>query len=253
MATDLRCPQCKQPVTEVGKFWVCPEHGPVQPQVGPATAATSADREARIELSRKVLKWLDDEPRVYERVHALQNALCFEEDDVVEVAEFAENRSAKTRTQPQAMERQFPEFLKAFLSRWAHELATSCWREYTAENEAGAPWFPADDFGVLTRFLCDYLCANDVFSGLSARLLDVVQPNVRDERDRRHAQREYVRMILNDYVLNPGPSDAPLELVPADDRDFGLMDSFVRRWQGRLPLALASAAGAHLNFPPRQP
>jgi hypothetical protein len=28
------------------------------------------------------------------------------------------------------------------------------------------------------------------------------------------------------------------------------MDSFVRRWQGRLAAALASAAGAHVKIPP---
>jgi hypothetical protein len=25
----IRCPQCRQPATQVGKFWVCPEHGPL--------------------------------------------------------------------------------------------------------------------------------------------------------------------------------------------------------------------------------
>jgi stage II sporulation SpoE-like protein/TIR domain-containing protein/NACHT domain-containing protein len=33
---SVRCPQCRQAVTQVGKFWVCPEHGPVEPEAGPA-------------------------------------------------------------------------------------------------------------------------------------------------------------------------------------------------------------------------
>ncbi|MEI8190127.1 MAG: hypothetical protein WCI75_10475, partial [candidate division NC10 bacterium] len=211
----------------------------------------NVDREARMALAKKVVNWLDDEERVYARVHAIRDALCFEEGDAMEIAEFAENRSAKNRTQPRALEQRFPEFLKSFLGRWARELATARWREHIADSESGAPWLPADDFSMFTRFLCDYLCGEEVFSQLSGRLLDVVGLLVRDPEDRRHAQREYVRVILNDFVLNPGSTDAPLEPVEtADGRDFGLMESVIRRWQGRLPSALASVAGAHVQIPP---
>lgn len=43
MTPSLRCPQCNQLVTGVGRFWVCPEHGPVGPQAGPATAAVPTE------------------------------------------------------------------------------------------------------------------------------------------------------------------------------------------------------------------
>ena len=215
----------------------------------------NVDRDARQAVGKRVLKWLDDEEQVYSRVRALQTALCFEEGDAMEVAEFAENRSTRNRTQPRAIEQRFPEFLKTFLGRWARELATERWREHVANNDGGGDWLPAEDFALFARFLCDYLCCGSAFNELSTQLLDIVGLAVRDEGDRRHAQREYVRVILNDFVLNPGSGNAALEPVPTDgapacgSRDFGLMDSFVRRWQGRMPLSLASAAGAHVKIP----
>ena len=47
-------------------------------------------------------------------------------------------------------------------------------------------------------------------------LTPVVSLKTRDEAARRHARRNYVRIILNDYVLNPGPSQAPMaRTIPA--------------------------------------
>jgi hypothetical protein len=80
--------------------------------------------------------------------------------------------------------------------------------------------------------------------------LSIVTVPIRDAGDRRHAQREYVRVILNDFVLNPGPNDLPLSPLAADSSvDYGLMTPFVRRWQGRLAESLASAAGKHVQIP----
>ena len=81
----------------------------------------------------------------------------------------------------------------------------------------------------------------------------------RDEAARRRARRKYVRIILNDYVMNPGPSIAPLESgdptkkKPDGDEDysrFGVMSNFVQRWAKRMPLALALGAGEHIKLPP---
>ena len=69
-------------------------------------------------------------------------------------------------------------------------------------------------------------------------LQPVVNLKTRDEAARRRARRNYVRIILNDYVLNPGPSQAPMDRRPdsqAEQRGvgeqdfsrFGLMASFV--------------------------
>ena len=75
----------------------------------------------------------------------------------------------------------------------------------------------------------------------------VVGLKTRDEAARRRARRKYVRIILNDYVMNPGPSRAALESAGGSgqgpgngDEDFsrfGLMASFVKQW------ANAPAAG----------
>ena len=92
------------------------------------------------------------------------------------------------------------------------------------------------------------------------RLSPVVNLKTRDEAARRRARRKYVRIILNDHILNPGPSMArrwtrraePAEAKKRDaDLDrFGLMASLLRRWKNRLPLALALGAGEHVKLPP---
>ena len=208
------------------------------------------DRETRLAAAARVLRWLDDPEWVYERVHALRAALCFEEGDAMEVAEFPEMRSARSRTRPESLEQRFPKFLKEFLNTWARELAVKRWREHTERNANGSVWLPFEDFSLLARYLCDYLCCEAVFRDLQTRLLEVLSLKIRDAGDRRHAQREYIRVILNDFVMNPGPDDEPAKAADTDDdRDFGLMKPFIRRWRSRLPEALAAAAGAHQKIP----
>ena len=107
-----------------------------------------------------------------------------------------------------------------------------------------------DDFSTFTRYLCDYLCGEEAIGKLTESLLSVITLAIRDEGDRRHAQREYDRVILNDHVLNPGPSSEVIEPFDNDSaRCYGLMDSLIKRWQGRLPAALASVAGEHVKIP----
>lgn len=209
------------------------------------------DRQKRMVVGSKVLTWLDDEQNVYDRVHALQNSLCFDEGDAMEIAEFAESRVGRTRARPESLEQRFPPFLKERLNNWARELAPKRWREHVAAHDNGGPWLPGEDFSTFTRYLCDYLSCNRFFDKLAERLLSVVKLAIRDAGDRRHAQREYVRVILNDYVLNPGNGDEPGETIaPAQSRrKYGLMAPFVERWQSRLPQALASVAGVHVDIP----
>jgi putative virulence factor len=215
----------------------------------------NADREARYAMGKKVLDWLDeeehaDEERVYKRVHALRYSLCFDEGEAMQLAEFSESHMGWSRTHSRALEHRFPEFLKTYLANWARDGATKRWREYTTTYDGGAPWLPMDDFSTFTRYLCDYFCGDDTIGKLTETLLSVITLAISDGGDRRHARREYVRVILNDYVLNPGPSDELIEpLDDGADRGYGLMDSFIRRWQGRLPAALASVAGEHVEIP----
>ena len=32
MSSEVRCPQCDQPLTQVGQFCICPEHGQIRPE-----------------------------------------------------------------------------------------------------------------------------------------------------------------------------------------------------------------------------
>ena len=65
-------------------------------------------------------------------------------------------------------------------------------------------WLSSDDFAALARYLRDYLCSSAVFDELCQQLLRVVGLKLRDEAARRRARRTYVRILLNDFVLNPG-------------------------------------------------
>lgn len=224
-------------LSNLGEPWYC------DPQ-------QNADRQKRKDVVTRLLAWLDDERLVHDRVHALQSALCFEEGDALQIAEFAETRNVRTRAKPEPIEERFPGFLRELLGTWSRDLATRRWHDYTSRHTSGAPWLEADDFNAFTRYLGEYLTANGVFTELSNRLLSIVNLNIHDAGDRRHAQREYVRVILNDFVLNPGPDDAPLEQVDlAGIEKFGLMAPCLRRWKQRLSEALASAAGQHRQIP----
>lgn len=208
---------------------------------------TNLDREKRMGLARKVIAWLEHEEYVYERVHALQHSLCFEVGHAMDLAEFAE--PVRRGTRRGSVEDRFPDFLQEVLKQWATQDAPERWQKYTEGRNVGAPWLDADDFGAFARYLWDYLRTEAVFRELSNRLLSVVTLQIDDQGARRHARREYVLLVLNDYVLNPGPSPAPLETVASNDLDLDLMEPFVRRWRGRLPQALASAAGQHTEIP----
>ena len=103
-----------------------------------------------------------------------------------------------------------------------------------------------------TRYLAEYLCSEPVLEQLMSRLLGVVSLQNRDEIARKNARRKFTRLILNDFLMNPGPDVAPL--AEMDDRkagrDYGLMTQFIDRWLTRLPEALASAAGDDIRIPP---
>jgi hypothetical protein len=74
---------------------------------------------------------------------------------------------------------------------------------------------------------------------------------LRDEGAKRRARRKYVRVMLNDLVMNPGLSGESLvEVAPECEEQFGLMASFISTWESRLPEVLASGAGAEVHIPP---
>lgn len=210
------------------------------------------DREKRLAAARKVVDWLRaNEEMIYYRVHALQNSLSVSEGDELQLSDCVETQSRR-HGDP------LPKQLRSFLHEWATVAVPKRWEEYCAAHKEGGPWLDSNDLSSFTRYLRDYLLTDKVFARIVEQLSPVVHLKTRDEAARRRARRKYVRIILNDYVMNPGPSMAPLESEETgkgedgddDSGRFGLMGSFIRRWSGRLLPALALGAGEHVKLPP---
>jgi hypothetical protein len=226
-----------QDLKNLAERWYCPPDANVE-------------RNKRIGVAQRVLQWLEDEHAVYERVRALQAALCFDEGDAMEIAEFPETRPSRQRARGENWEKRFTPHLKNTLGNWARELATRRYREVTASGDEQSVWLPAEDFDQFARYLGEYLCSNGVFTTLHQRLLDVLSLPIADQGDRRFAHREYVCVILNDFITSPGP-ERPMHNPGdgSDDRNWGLMQPIVHRWRCGLAEALASAAGEHVKIP----
>jgi hypothetical protein len=143
------------------------------------------------------------------------------------------------------------------------------WEAFCNEHRDGEPWLDPNDMNMFTRYLRDYLLTDNVFGKLVSQVEPVVHLKTRDEAARRRARRKYVRIILNDYLMNPGPSRAAIESAEeakkADNENagsantengdddfgrFGLMATLVKQWAKRLPMALALGAGEHIKLPP---
>jgi len=234
-----RIKEVKNRLLQVSRDWV------VDPDA-------NIDREKRLAAARKIVNWLQSNAElVYYRVHALQESLAVADGDELMLADCVDTQS-RHRGDP------LPRQLRNFLHDWATTAVTKRWEEYTAVHEEGGPWLDPNDLGTFARYLRDYMVTEKVFEQILDELGPVVNLKTRDEAARRRARRKYVRIILNDYVMNPGPSmtaiDAPEgERQEADDKDFnrfGLMSSIVERWTNRLPLALALGAGEHVKLPP---
>jgi hypothetical protein len=214
----------------------------------------NVDREKRIAVARKFVNWLlSSEEMVYHRVHALQESLGVAEGEELILADCMDTQSRR-HGDP------LPRQLRNFLHEWATTAVPKRWEQHVSAHKDGGPWLATEDVSSLTRYMCDYLLKEDVFDTLIDRLEPVVNLKTRDEAARRRARRKYVRIILNDFVMNPGPSmtairppEQPGEKPQNDETDyarFGLMASFVKRWANRLPQALALGAGEHVKLPP---
>ena len=217
---------------------------------------TNIDREKRLLAAKKVIDWLSsDAEAVYYRVHALQESLCVADGEELQLSDCVDTQSRR-KGNP------LPRQLHNFLHEWATVAVPKRFEAFCNAHKEGEPWLDPNDVNAFTRYLRDYLCTEKVFGELVGVLGPVVNLKTRDEAARRRARRKYVRIILNDYVLNPGPSQAPLlsdEVQPLgrqraeveeDFSRFGLMGSFVERWAKRLPQALALGAGEHVKLPP---
>ncbi|MDO4549763.1 MAG: virulence factor SrfC family protein [Planctomycetia bacterium] len=220
----------------------------------------NVDREKRIRAAEKVVNWLTQDPdAAYSRVYALQETLSIQEGENWQVAECVD--TGKRHGDP------LPRSLRAFLHEWATKQVPKRWEEYTKKNEDGSPWLDPNDLNTFVRYLRDYLVSDHCIDGLVDDLNPVVNLKTRDEAARRYARRKYVKMILDDYVMNPGPTwaaIAPAQLEADDDDpnkqphekpmeyygNYGLTAMFIKRWCERLPEALALGAGDHIQIPP---
>lgn len=220
----------------------------------------NVDREKRLMAARRVIEWLfDKEDLIYHRVYAIRETLCMSEGDELQLSDCAETGKFK---HGEAL----PKQLKSFLHEWASTEVPKRWEHFIASDRVGGPWLDPNDFNGFARYLCDYLLSEHVFDHLSKALGPVINLKTRDEAARRRARRKYVRIILNDYLMNPGQATTPIatpskvdqaadvEKNPEEEDSkfakFGLMGGFLKRWTQRLPQALALGAGEHVQIPP---
>lgn len=212
---------------------------------------TNLDRERRMKLAEDVLNWFaDDNQMIFHRVQALEQSLCFQPGDVFYLADVADIHAA-SQNPLEDLEARFAEDLQSFLRDWGTEWAPGRWQEYLNWCGDGNGWLEPDTFNNLSRYLADYLCSPEVFDELKSRLLKVVSLRVRDEGAKRQARRKFVRLVLNDYVMNPGTDKAAIDkdVDFSDQPDYGLMTTFVHRWLARLPEVLAAGGGENIGIP----
>lgn len=230
---------------------------------------SNIDRDRRIATAELVVRWLHSDPSaVYWRVEALETSLCLDSDeDFAMLADLAESREAVVGKRPEPLEVRFPNELRTFLQDWGTTWAPRRWKKQVAAHPDGGPWLEQEHFSALSRYLADYLQSPAVFADLCDRLLPVIKLQLVDAGAKKHARRKFVRMVLSDFMMNPGPgaaaltdvvlSEAAVEVTARSKKtnellaaDYGLMSTVLDRWRGRLGSALASGAGQDVKIPP---
>ena len=119
-------------------------------------------------------------------------------------------------------------------------------------NPQGGPWLDSDDFGRSPATSATYSAPDRTFDDINDQLLTVVNLKLRDEAAKRRARRKYVRIMLNDYVMNPGPSDETdrkRSRRPITE-EFGLMASFVTAGPAACPSSWPPGRASESSLPP---
>jgi len=226
-------------LVQLGKGWI-------------VSGDSNIERRQREACAKKIIDWLASKPQaVYVRVRALEQALGFEEGDQFQLSDFADIPARTSVGRPESLDKRFVGHLKEFFHEWSTQTSPNKYDKFTSEHPEGGPWLGQEDFAQFTRYMRDYFCDDKHFESISGQLLKVVNLKLRDEAAKRRARRKYVRVMLNDFVTNPGVGDGPMREVESLDRDeFGLMAPFVERWASRLPDVLAGGAGSEIRIPP---
>jgi hypothetical protein len=208
------------------------------------------ERMQRLECAEQVLDWLTADPRlIHDRVAALKQSLSIAEG---EQAPLSAARADDTNSERRFSSLEhYVDALREFLDHWATRVVADKWSQITKSHLGRGTWLTLDVLRKLSSYLRDYFCLPAVFEPLSQRLWNVMSMRFRDEGARREARHRYVRLILNDLILNPGLDEGEPDRAARDDTDrFGSMTSWVVRWRLRLPEALAAGAGAIKQIPP---
>jgi len=172
----------------------------------------NVDREKRIRCAERVLDWLTkDRQLVYDRVQALEETLCLSDGEQFAISDFAEMPTRQTVGRPDSMERRFPKQVQGFLHEWATSTVPTKWEQMAATKPDAGPWLGMDDMASFARYLKDYLMSDHCVEDFNGQLLKVVGLKLRDESARRRARRRYVRVLINDFVMNPGPDQSALK------------------------------------------
>lgn len=220
-----------------------------------------AKRKERRELADKVLRWLDS-PEAMFRVHAIIDSLSLRDGEVTVLADLADPTSPHDIVQDADLEERVLASLQDVLNQWSLESAPKRWSEHLAaqarmypkhhEGRYAPGQFTAADFGHLVAYLKDYLTSPSLQECLLEVLLPIVNLQLGADRNvlQQNARRRFTRMLLNDFLLNPGPNRSELEFAGRElaSATGGAAD-FIQRWQRRLPAALGGG-GRDDDLPP---
>jgi hypothetical protein len=215
------------------------------------------DRKQRANLGEKIVAWLagsrlngENVDALNLRIDALNQSLCLREGDTISLADLEDTPTAWGPESPHVRLRRT---LSQFLQDWVVHLVPRRWQEQVerARRSNFDLGLPEQDVAQLARYLCDYLRTERVFNILVQRLQRVVFLQQDDGTSKKHARRRYAPLVLNDFVMNPGPTiPSWMTDKPIEELEYGLHEPFVRRWQAHLAQRLADGAGDSVRIPP---
>jgi len=207
----------------------------------------NAVRQDRVQLANEVVNWLNHPEKIEERAMAIQSALCFDKGHIIQLSEPVINRSSGASRRPEPVKSRIARELPFFLDHWKASIAPGQWAAYLKTRNNGA--LDVETFNRLVHCIDEYLRSVVVYELLLSKIVEVVSLSS-DDPMQRAARQELTRLILNDFVTNPGPCRGPLGEESVAVKATGkLMDEMVQRWANRLPEALAAGVGDAVVIP----
>jgi hypothetical protein len=178
----------------------------------------AAQRAMRLALAGKVLKWLAS-PHHRHRTAALIDALSLRDGDTTTLADLADHHIATT---PATLKPLILRELSELLHRWSTVAAPQRWTDHCdSRRRSLAPadfietydpsLFSFDDFCHLTAYLRDYLLSTELMECLCTCLMPIINLRLATNAAamQRRSRRLFTRMVIEDFLLNPGPNGKP--------------------------------------------